>query len=181
MGALRTPSGSIRRSVAAPIRRLTQVVVRAEDEAAAAPAPAAVMMYDLDELDNAKGAISLGQAMCSEGRWAEGLVIFEKALTLPGTGTKRFRDKPKLLSDGEKCAALFNIACCHSRMNDERSGLVALAGCFEAGYDNYAQVRNDPDLELLRKDERFEVLMARFERKPRTDPLSLFGSMFGNK
>lgn len=39
-----------------------------------------------------------------------------------------FRDKPKLISDGEKMALLYNIACCHSQMQDARAGLVALAG-----------------------------------------------------
>jgi hypothetical protein len=38
------------------------------------------------------------------------------------------RDKPKLISDGEKMALLYNIACCHSQMQDARNGLVALAG-----------------------------------------------------
>lgn len=38
------------------------------------------------------------------------------------------RDKPRLISDGERMAALFNIACCHSQLGDSRSGLVALAG-----------------------------------------------------
>lgn len=38
------------------------------------------------------------------------------------------RDKPRLISDGEKMAALYNIACCHSQLEDARSGLVALSG-----------------------------------------------------
>jgi hypothetical protein len=38
------------------------------------------------------------------------------------------RDKPRLISDGEKMALLFNIACCHSQLQDARSGLVALGG-----------------------------------------------------
>jgi hypothetical protein len=38
------------------------------------------------------------------------------------------RDKPAGASDSEKMAALYNIACCHSQMQDTRSGLVALAG-----------------------------------------------------
>jgi hypothetical protein len=54
--------------------------------------------------------------------------VFQKALTLPGTGVKRFRDKPRLVSDGEKMAALFNIACCHSRLGEAREGLLALSG-----------------------------------------------------
>lgn len=43
------------------------------------------------------------------------------------------RDKPRLVSDGEKMALLYNIACCHSQMQDARSGLVALAGALLAG------------------------------------------------
>ena len=38
------------------------------------------------------------------------------------------RDKPRLISDGEKTTLLYNIACCHSQLEDARSGLVALAG-----------------------------------------------------
>lgn len=38
------------------------------------------------------------------------------------------RDKPRLISDGEKMALLYNIACCHSQLQDARAGLVALAG-----------------------------------------------------
>jgi hypothetical protein len=38
------------------------------------------------------------------------------------------RDKPRLISDGEKMASLYNIACCHSQLQDARSGLVALSG-----------------------------------------------------
>lgn len=38
------------------------------------------------------------------------------------------RDKPRTISDGERMAALYNIACCHAKLNDPRTGLVALAG-----------------------------------------------------
>lgn len=96
---------------------------------------------------------------------------FERALELPGTGLKRWRDKPPALSTGEltvralvmsnccrepvclrSCvsagaglptatpadaarmqAALYNIACCRSRLGDIDNGLVALAGCVEQG------------------------------------------------
>lgn len=145
----------------------------------------------------------------------------------------RCRDKPRLISDGEKMALLYNIACCHSQMEDARSGLVALAGeahswaalltgiarcsvgrtclviaafglhpenadgkrswsgrawsfpgncckrcymhkptcagrnvlaaagCMEAGYTDFGQVRTDPDLTFLRADSRFEVRARR--------------------
>ena len=38
------------------------------------------------------------------------------------------RDKPPAISNGEKQAALYNIACCHSRMGNLQDGLLALKG-----------------------------------------------------
>ncbi|KXZ53442.1 hypothetical protein GPECTOR_7g1340 [Gonium pectorale] len=55
------------------------------------------------------------------------------------------------------------------------------ARCLELGYDDFAQLRSDPDLEPLRKDERFEGLLKRFER-PSSGPLGGFlGGFFGPK
>jgi hypothetical protein len=124
------------------------------------------------------------------------------------------RDKPRLLSAGETQAALFNIACVQSRLGNVQDGLIAVAGCLEAGvrlflvgiytqgfflgsltvimkcshslhcctytrtyphapsifvqlagYDNFSQLRSDPDLDALRSDEKFEGLLRRFERR----------------
>jgi hypothetical protein len=71
------------------------------------------------------------------------------------------RDKPPGISNGEKQSALYNIACCHSRLGNTREGLAALAGCLEAGYEDLNQLRSDADLAELRKDERFEGLIKR--------------------
>lgn len=38
------------------------------------------------------------------------------------------------------------------------------AVCLEAGYENYAQIQEDPDLEAARSDPRFKNLMAKFNR-----------------
>ncbi|GLI64568.1 hypothetical protein VaNZ11_007889 [Volvox africanus] len=133
-----------------------------------------------DDPDTAREAIELGNKFAQAGRWQEALSVYEKALTLPGTGLKRYRDKPRLISDGERSAALFNIACCQAQLGDMRSGLVALAGCLELGYDDFAQLRSDPDLEPLRKDERFEGLLKRFER-PSGSLASFMGGLFGGK
>lgn len=73
------------------------------------------------------------------------------------------RDRPRLISDSEKMTALYNIACCQAQLGDARAGLVALASCMEIGYDEFAQIRADPDLSPLREDPRFEGLMQRFE------------------
>ncbi len=39
-----------------------------------------------------------------------------------------------MISDGEKQAAYFNIACCQSKLGNIKDGLIAVAGCIEAGY-----------------------------------------------
>lgn len=46
-------------------------------------------------------------------------------------------------------------------MGNTYEGLAAVAGCLESGYTDLAQLRTDPDLENLRKDERFEGLIER--------------------
>ncbi|EFJ43142.1 hypothetical protein VOLCADRAFT_106936 [Volvox carteri f. nagariensis] len=134
-----------------------------------------------EEPETAREAIELGNKLAKAGRWEQALAVYEKALTLPGTGLKRYRDKPRLISDGERSAALFNIACCQAQLGDMRSGLVALAGCLELGYDDFAQLRRDPDLEPLRKDERFEGLLKRFERPAGVSLGGLLGGLFGGK
>lgn len=115
--------------------------------------------------EDARGAIAIGLKSFEAGDYQGALQLFDKALALPGTGIKRFRDKPAAISDGEKQAAYFNIACCYSKLGDAQKGLVAVAGCIEAGYMDFAQLRMDPDLETLRQDARFEGLLGRFQKK----------------
>ena len=88
------------------------------------------------EPDTARAAIEVGLKLTQEQRWEDAQVYFERALTLPGTGIKRFRDKPKQLSDGERIAVMYNIACCQSKAGEEeniQNGLIAIAGCLETG------------------------------------------------
>jgi hypothetical protein len=132
----------------------------------------------LPEPDTARAAIAIGLKLTEANRWEEAQDFFERALNLPGTGIKRFRDKPPQLSDGERIACMFNLACCQSRLGEEeniQNGLMAIAGCLEAGYDNWQQLRTDPDLENLRKNEKFEGLMKKFQGKA-----GGFGNFFKN-
>ena len=39
------------------------------------------------------------------------------------------RDRPRLISEGEKQAALFNIACCYSRLEQVRYITAAFCWC----------------------------------------------------
>eukprot|EP00197_Chlamydomonas_leiostraca_P007225 CAMPEP_0202865976 /NCGR_PEP_ID=MMETSP1391-20130828/6854_1 /ASSEMBLY_ACC=CAM_ASM_000867 /TAXON_ID=1034604 /ORGANISM="Chlamydomonas leiostraca, Strain SAG 11-49" /LENGTH=181 /DNA_ID=CAMNT_0049545869 /DNA_START=120 /DNA_END=665 /DNA_ORIENTATION=+ len=134
-----------------------------------------------DEPESCKDAIALGLRYTGAARWTEALPIFEKAMSLPGTGMKRYRDKPRQPSDSEKMTCLYNIACCHAQLGDAKSGLVALAGALELGYADFPQIRRDTDLAALRKDERFEGLMRRFEPQGGLGMGFNLGGLFGGK
>ncbi|CAG9461246.1 unnamed protein product [Pedinophyceae sp. YPF-701] len=133
--------------------------------------------YDIKELADARSAIAVGIQVYAEGRYEDALEIFEAALSKPGTGVKRFRDKPAEISPGERAAALYNCACCHSRMENVRPGLVAIAGALESGFEGFKELRTDPDLQYLRDadPEKFEGLVGRFD--PGTAKPGLFGAV----
>ena len=61
-------------------------------------------------------------------------------------------------------SALYNAACCFAAKDQQMDGLKALASALEVGYDNFQQIRRDPDLETLRQHPKFEGLLARFEK-----------------
>ncbi|PSC75387.1 putative DNA replication complex GINS PSF3 [Micractinium conductrix] len=139
-----------------PPARRRLVVAAAADELLGAA--------DVDP-DNARAAIAVGLKYSGAGQWAKAQEYFERALELPGTGLKRYRDKPPALSEGELTSALYNIACCRSMQGDVENGLIAIAGCVEQGYRDFQQLRSDPDLAALRADDRFEGLLKRFTRQ----------------
>ncbi|KAK9918691.1 hypothetical protein WJX75_006025 [Coccomyxa subellipsoidea] len=124
----------------------------------------ASIVRDVPEPEDARGAIAVGLDLYNSGQYETALGVFEKAMNLPGTGIKQFRDKPPAISNGEKQAALYNIACCQSRLGQVEAGLMSLAGALGAGYEDYQQLREDPDLEAVRGDKRFEVLISKFNR-----------------
>ena len=53
----------------------------------------------------------------------------------------------------------YNYACALSRNNNINEGLAALRKVVELGYENIAWILRDPDLENLRKDDRFKGLV----------------------
>ena len=75
------------------VKRVVQVQA-AQDADIDLPSP-------LPEPDTARSAIAIGLKLTEANRWEEAQEFFERALSLPGTGTKRFRDKPPQLSDGK--------------------------------------------------------------------------------
>jgi len=108
------------------------------------------------ELSDASFAIESGRELFASRAYADALREFERALTLPGSGTKRDRAKPAELSLGERQAALYNAAACRCAMQDVDGALVALEGCFKAGYANprsYGASRAMRDLDAMWDDD----------------------------
>lgn len=120
------------------------------------------------------GAIALGLKAYEKENYNEAIGLFKQALTLPGSGLKQYRDKPAIASDGEKISAYYNIACCLSRTGNIHDGLLALLEALQMGYEDFDQLRQDPDLEALRADSKFEPLMSRFQKVNRQNILQSF-------
>lgn len=90
------------------------------------------------------------------------------------------RDKPAVASDGEKISAYYNIACCLSQTGNTHDGLLALLEALQMGYEDFQQIRSDPDLEALRSDPKFEPMIGRFQKVNRKNILSDFLSNIKN-
>ena len=146
-----------------------------DDDNASADAPAAAVS-DIDLPPATAGeAINKGLALYKSGDYPAALAAFTNALDLPGTGPSRSRKArvtPAGPSQGfadasvslnEQIAVHYNCACCHARMDDPQAGLVSLVRALECGYDDYKNIRSDPDVASLRADARFEGIMGRFE------------------
>ena len=125
--------------------------------------------------ESAAEAINIGLRLYKDGQYQEALAAFTGALDLPGTGPIRSRKAlvapagpsrgyaDASVSLNEQIAVHYNCACCFSMLGDTQSGLVSLVRAMEAGYDDYQNIRADPDIAPLRADARFEGIVARFE------------------
>lgn len=117
-----------------------------------------------DAPEEARDSIELGLSIYKKGDYDAALVEFERALTLPGSGTKQFKDKPAQLSNGEKVSALYNISCCHARLDSEYFALLAFAGALEAGFRDWTTFFADPEMELVRAAQKTPGLLAMFDK-----------------
>jgi len=58
---------------------------------------------------------------------------------------------------------LYNLACSEARIGRKENALDHLERAIAAGYNNYTAIGNDPDLESLHGDPRFEALLKKAE------------------
>jgi len=58
----------------------------------------------------------------------------------------------------------YNLACDYSLLKKIDSSLKALRKALELGFRDFRLIEKDPDLEFLRKDKRFELLILEFKK-----------------
>jgi len=111
-------------------------------------------------------------------------VAFQKGLQLPGSKFDVVRTKSlsgpspvggsmggyesqnKIsLDEFELQAAHYNMACANAQLGNLNDSIAALRVAFENGFDNYATVRSDPDLDPIQGEKDFEMLMQSYEKK----------------
>jgi hypothetical protein len=80
------------------------------------------------------------------------------------------------LDEFELQAAHYNMACAHAQLGNIAEAIVNLQTAFENGFDNFATVRSDPDLDPIRGEKEFANLMSTYEPKG----FNPFGKLFGN-
>ena len=86
-------------------------------------------------------------SLCRPGRPEEGLFWAEKALEI----------------DPEDAGVRYNVACLYSLEGRSNDALRCLAEAFDRGFHNKEWFENDPDLNPLRSDPRFQELIGRIE------------------
>ncbi|MCM8781178.1 MAG: hypothetical protein NC908_04570 [Candidatus Omnitrophica bacterium] len=92
--------------------------------------------------------IALGDAYTKRGRYKEGLKIDRKLAKL----------KP------DDPIVHYNLACSYSLLEMADESMKALTKAIALGYRDFDFMNNDPDLEFIRKDLRYQNLIKRFKK-----------------
>jgi len=67
----------------------------------------------------------------------------------------------------QKGMYLYDLACCHAMTGQKKPALEALSESVECGYNQYNNMLNDNELASLRKDKKYQELLAKVkERRP---------------
>ena len=93
----------------------------------------------------------LGDAYTRTGQWDKGLQIDQRL-------AKLCADNPLVF---------YNLACSYSLLNRVDEAFAALRHAIKLGYHDARWLTRDPDLDNLRRDNRFEKIRADLSRKSR--------------
>lgn len=90
-----------------------------------------------------------GNLLTKQGQFDEGVEIDRRLVRL----------RP------EDAIAHYNLACSLCLLRKHEQTLIELRKAFELGYTDFAYLRKDRDLESIRQDRRFKVLLREFSGK----------------
>jgi tetratricopeptide (TPR) repeat protein len=88
--------------------------------------------------------VGMGYTMYGLNKHKEGVRFFEKAVEADPTGIN-----------------LYNLACGYARIGEKDNAFLTLGKSVDAGFNSRQQFETDTDLESLRTDARYKVLMER--------------------
>lgn len=154
---------------------------------------------DFPEPSTFREAEVLGLRLMQNGNFEDALVAFQKGMKLPGSRPDVVRTRSTggpspvggayggtdsqrvlLLDDFELQALYYNMACAHSRLGNISESVANLENAFKIGFTNFATVRGDPDLDLIKQDPDFEKLMNTYDENSNDDgsfnPFGIFSS-----
>ena len=100
----------------------------------------------ISEPDNIDALFNLGDAYTRRGLYDRGLEIDKRLV--------------KLLPENE--VVHYNLACSYSLMNEVDLAFDSLEKAMDLGYLEFEFMESDPDLANVRKDRRFEAIMAKY-------------------
>ncbi|MDD4183326.1 MAG: hypothetical protein PHT53_05860 [Candidatus Omnitrophica bacterium] len=92
--------------------------------------------------------VTLGDAYTRKGFYEEGLEVDRKLVSL----------KP------EDPTARYNFACSLSLMGEVEEAFKELKRAILLGYDDFSYILKDPDLENLRKHQKFSVFLSKLKK-----------------
>jgi len=99
--------------------------------------------------DHIDALAALGDAYTKTGRYKEGLAVDLKL-------SKLKPDDP---------IVHYNLACSYSRLKTAGPCLKSLKKAIELGYRDFSFMRDDPDLEFIRKDPGYKILLSEYLKK----------------
>lgn len=183
-GATRIRSSSIHSSITTSAQQQQQQVITHTGTKSKIHSSGESGETQAPQPQNFREAEILGLRLMQEGEKEEALKVFQQGLKLPGSRTDIIRTKNipgpspvggsaggtegkvvQTLDEFEFQAAHYNIACAYASLNKIPESCKSLEQAFKYGFDNYATVRADPDLDSVQGTPEFDNLMERFDKK----------------
>lgn len=133
---------------------------------------------------NFREAEIIGLRLMQEGRYADALEAFNKALKLPGSKLDVIRTKNVSgpspvggatggtegkevwsLDEFELQAAYYNMACACSKLGEIEEAVSHLSNAYDNGFDNIGAMTSDPDLRAVQGSNEFQQFLEEINPK----------------